>query len=353
MNGSDILKRHWRLILNIGAIASLIILAYAIRFQLVDTLNNLTKVRAWVLLLIVPIEALNYHAQAKLYQKLFTIIGEKLSYINLLKLAIELNFVNQVFPSGGVSGISYFGFRLQESKVKGTKSTLVQTMKLMLLFVSFEPILIVGMLVLVASGKANDLVLSIGSALTMLVVIGTALFVYVIGNQERINSFLTPLVIFLNQSIHFIRPKRRETINVANAKVIFDDFYENYALLRAHYTELLKPFCWSLVANISEIAVIYVVYVAFGSYINVGAIVLAYAVANFAGLISLLPGGAGVYEVLMTAVLVAAGIPARLSLPVTVMYRVLNTLLQVPPGYILYRRTLAREPKIKVEINHV
>jgi hypothetical protein len=42
----------------------------------------------------------------------------------------------------------------------------------------------------------------------------------------------------------------------------------------------------------------------------------------------------------MTAVLVAAGVPARLSLPVTVMYRVLNTLLQLPPGYILYHLTL-------------
>jgi uncharacterized membrane protein YbhN (UPF0104 family) len=67
---------------------------------------------------------------------------------------------------------------------------------------------------------------------------------------------------------------------------------------------------------------------------------LAYAVANFAGLVSVLPGGVGIYEGLMTLVLTATGVPSRLSLPVTVMYRVLNTIVQLPPGYYFYHRTL-------------
>ena len=73
---------------------------------------------------------------------------------------------------------------------------------------------------------------------------------------------------------------------------------------------------------------------------NLGAVILAYAVANFAGLVSVMPGGVGIYEALMTGVLVAAGVPAALSLPVTVMYRVLSTLIQVPPGWYFYHKTL-------------
>jgi uncharacterized membrane protein YbhN (UPF0104 family) len=69
---------------------------------------------------------------------------------------------------------------------------------------------------------------------------------------------------------------------------------------------------------------------------------LAYAVANVAGLISVLPGGVGIYEGLMTAVLATAGIPPAVSLPVTVMYRVLNTVIQLPPGYYLYHRAIHR-----------
>ncbi len=42
----------------------------------------------------------------------------------------------------------------------------------------------------------------------------------------------------------------------------------------------------------------------------------------------------------MTGVLVAGGVPAAISLPVTVMYRVINMSVQLPPGYYFYQRNL-------------
>ncbi|HSH18797.1 MAG TPA: lysylphosphatidylglycerol synthase transmembrane domain-containing protein, partial [Candidatus Saccharimonadales bacterium] len=113
-----------------------------------------------------------------------------------------------------------------------------------------------------------------------------------------------------------------------------------YLVFKKHYKELKAPFWWAVLANATEVATIYVVYIAFNEWVNVGAVILAYAVANFAGLVSVLPGGVGVYEALMTAVLSAGGVPARLSLPVTVMYRVLNTIIQIIPGYYFYHRAL-------------
>ena len=340
MSETSFLARHWKLLLNVITIGALILLAIAIRHQLSDTLENLTKVRAWVLLLIIPIEALNYHAQAKLYQGLFAVLDEKISYPNLLKLALELNFVNHVFPSGGVSGISYFGFKLRNFDIRGTKATLIQTMKLMMYFLAFEPLLLLAMFILAVNGRVNSFTILIGGSLTMLLLVGTAFFAYILGSQTRLNAFLTAFTRFINQMIHFVRPENPETINIVNAGLSFEDFHSNYVLFRSRYRELKRPFWWSMVANITEIAVIYVVYIAFGAYVDVGAIILAYAVANFAGLLSVLPGGTGVYEALMTIVLVAAGIPARISLPVTIMYRVISTVLQLPPGYVLYHRTI-------------
>jgi len=343
MSQESFLKRRWKLLLNIATVLALVVLGVAIRGQLLATLDNLTKVKAWVLLLIIPIEALNYHAQTKLYQRLFAAVDEKLSYGRLMRASLELNFVNHVFPSGGVSGISYFGFKMRELGVRGTKATLVQTMKLLLLFVSFEVLLLVGMLILAVNGRASNLIIFIASALTTLVLCGTGIFVYVIGSEARINSFLTVTARLLNQLVRLVRPRNAEAINIARARTIFGDFHRDYMLLRSRYRELQAPFWWAFFANATEVAVVYVVYVAFGAYVDVGAVILAYGVANFAGLVSVLPGGVGIYEALMTAVLVATGIPASLSLPVTVMYRVLNTLLQVPPGYVLYHYTLQRK----------
>src|SRR5207245_5143522 len=112
---------------------------YVIRDQLAATLRNLERVNGWALLLIIPVEALNYHAQAKLYQSLFEMVGNKLSYRFLYRAALELNFVNHVFPSGGVTGMSYFSLRMRKGEeLTVGKASLIQVMKLGLTFLSFE-----------------------------------------------------------------------------------------------------------------------------------------------------------------------------------------------------------------------
>ncbi|HKR82127.1 MAG TPA: lysylphosphatidylglycerol synthase transmembrane domain-containing protein [Candidatus Saccharimonadales bacterium] len=349
MSETSFLKRRWKMLLNILTVAALLVLVYAIRHQLADTVNNLAKVNAWALLLIVPIEVLNYHSQAKLYQGLFALVGNKLKYKFLVKASLELNFINHVFPSGGVSGISYFGARMRSDNITGGKATLVQMMKLILGFVSFEALLIIGLLFMAIGGRVNDLVILVATALSTLLVVGTCGFVFIIGSQKRINAFFTTVMSILNKIIQVVRPKHPETIKVDRVEMLFTELHQNYKLIESQYRSLRKPLVWAFMMNLTEVLAVYVVFLAFGHWVNFGSVVLAYAVANFAGLVSVLPGGVGIYEALMTAVLAAAGVPAGLSLPVIVMYRVVNTLIQLPPGYVYYHRTLHAE---KAEIEH-
>lgn len=339
---SSFLARRWKLILNIVTIVALVILVYAIRHQLADTLANFKHVNGWALLLVIPVELLNYHAQVKLYQRLFAIAGNKLSYRFLFVTALELNFVNHVFPSGGAAGISYFGLRLRDGeKITAGRATLVQVMKLALIFLSFEIMLIAGLFFLAVKGKAGGLTLLVTGSLSTLLIIGTVAFSYIIGSKQRIDSFFTAATRLINRTIQLFWPRHPETINIVKARSAFDDLHENYVLFRRQHRQLRGPFGYALLANVTEVLTLYVVYIAFDKWVNVGAVILAYAVANFAGLVSVLPGGVGIYEALMTAVLVAGGVPAAVSLPVTVMYRVVNTIIQVPPGYFFYHRTLA------------
>jgi uncharacterized protein (TIRG00374 family) len=334
------LARNWKLILNIFTAVALIGLAIALRHQVGEVIKNLGKVHVWALLLLIPLEFINYDAQARMYRKLFGILGNKLSYKDMFKLSLELNFVNSVFPSGGVSGISYFGVRMRSHDVTAARATLVQLMKLVLLFLSFEVLVLFGVLAMAIGGKATGLVVLLAGSLTTVMVLGTLAFVYIIGSKRRINAFFTFATQVINKMIHFIRPNHPETINIARARQAFDDMHANYELFREHYKDLRSPFVYALIANMAEVLAVYAIYIAFGQWVNLGAIILAYAIANFAGFISVLPGGLGVYEALMTGVLVIAGVPAAVSIPVVVMYRVLNTAIQLPPGYYFYHKAL-------------
>jgi uncharacterized protein (TIRG00374 family) len=342
MSETAFLKRRWKLIVNLLTVLALVVLVFAVRHQLEDTIKNFSRVNVWVLLLLLPIEWLNYHAQAKLYGGLFKTVGNKLSYRFLFETSLELNFVNSVFPSGGVSGISYFGMRMRndEEKITGGRATLVQLMKLALLFLSFEILLIVGLLFLAIGGGVNNFVILVAGSLSTLLIIGTFAFVMIIGHERRIQATFTFMTQLLNRLIQIVRPQHPETISMAKARSAIEEMHQNYKLIEQHYTELRGPFWWAFVANLVEVAAVYVVYIAFGHWVNPGSVIIAYSIANFAGLVSVLPGGVGIYEALMTGVLVATGVPAALSLPVTVMYRVLNMLIQLPPGYYFYHRTL-------------
>ncbi len=344
MSEVHFIRRHWKVLVNVLTVSGLLVLVYLVRHQLVDTLHNLSRINIWVLLLIIPIELINYDAYTRMYGSLFKVLGHKTTYKEMYKVALELNMVNHVFPSGGVSGFSYFSLRLRRYGISTAQSTLVQTMKFIFLFASFEILLIIGLLVLAIGGRANDLVLLIGGSLVTFVVIGTVGIAFIIGSKERIDTFLTFLTKGLNRLIHVLRPGHPETINISKVRQVLAELHENYLIMKKEYRALKWPFLNALVANLTEILAIYVVYVAFGHWINIGAVILAYAVANFAGLVSVLPGGVGIYEALMTAVLATAGVSPALSLPVTVMYRVVNMTIQILPGYYFYHKALRHEP---------
>jgi uncharacterized protein (TIRG00374 family) len=332
-------RSRWRLILTVITFSALALLIYGIRDDIRGVIDNLGKVNALVLLFLIPIEFLNYDLYARLYVSLFKILDAKVEYRDMFKVNMELNFVNHILPSGGVSGISYFTLRMRAYGVGGPKATLAQLIKLLLLFVSFQPLLILGVFLLALRGHANNLVILVASSIITLLVVGTFGFIYMIESRTRINTFLTILTRFLNKVLGIFR-RNPETINIKGAQVAFNELHDNYKLFRKNWTQLKKPFLYMLGANITEIAAIYVVYIAFGQMVNIGAVILAYAVANFAGLISVLPAGIGIYEGLMTATLAATGIPAALSIPVTLMYRVLNMGIQLLPGYYFYQKAL-------------
>jgi len=335
--------KRWKLLLNIVTIIALGGLIYLTRDEILSTISNLRNVNIYALFLIIPAQALSYYSIVHLYQYLLRVIGHRVNFKQLLSVSLELNFINSVFPSGGVTGFSYFGIRMRRQGVSAGRATMVHVFRFILLLVSFQVLLLVGLLFLAIDNKANNFVLLIAGSLVTLLVIGTIGLAFIIGSKKRINSFFTYITKIINKIISVVRPKHPETINVEKVQKLFSELHDSYQIVKKDPKLLKRPFAFSLLSNAAEILTVYVVFLAFGLMVNPGAVILAYAVANFAGLISVLPGGVGIYEALMTGVLASAGIPAGESIPVIIMYRILNMSLQLPVGYYLYHRSLAQD----------
>ncbi len=339
--------RRWKTALTLITFVALFGTAFALREQVLDTLQNLRSANPLPILLIIPLAALNHYCQGKMYQAVFRILGNRFRTKSMMRLSLELNFVNNVFPSAGVSGFSYLSLRMRHEGIMTGKATLVQIMRFTLLFVSFQLLLGLGLLMLAFSGDVNNFVMLVAGSLATLLLVGTAVAVHIVSNRTRLNLFFTGLTRVLNRVIHVFRPRYPETISLSKVREIFTELHDNYQLLRGNLKALHKPLLFATIANMAEVAAIWSVFWAFGEIINPGAVIIAYAVANFAGIVSVLPGGIGIYEGLMTGVFAAAGVPAGTSLPVILAFRIVSMAVQLGPGYFFYLRAVQYEPPLE------
>jgi uncharacterized protein (TIRG00374 family) len=329
--------------INIITLVALVVVVVLMRHQFTKVFADLHHIVLTGILAMIAIELYNFYTNAKMYQEYLKVIGEKVSSWELFKASLELNFVNLVFPSGGVSGFSYFSVRTKPLGVSTAKATMVQAARFVLLFTTFLPLLLVGMVVLSISGRASHLTILVGSSITTLTVVGSLLTLYIISSPSRIRAFMLWLPKVINYIARLFRTqKTREILNIARIERGLDQLHADYKIIRKDVGKLKKTFFWAFMNNVTEMLVIYMAFVAYGHWINPGALILAYAVANFAGLVSLF-GGAGVYEFLMTSIMASAGVPAALALSATLLYRVVNMTVFIPLGYGFYRSFLARK----------
>ena len=93
-------------------------------------------------------------------------------------------------------------------------------------------------------------------------------------------------------------------------------------------------------STICEQLIVYLSFVAIGVDVNIGIIMLAFAVANAAGVVSVIPGDIGVHEFAMITVLSYAGVDSEAAIAGTLIYRVFNKSIFLPIGFYFYSRLL-------------
>lgn len=329
----------WINILTFVAIAVVLIFArhdIALAFEKMGQLNLL------VLALMIPAQFLAFYCVGRVYFHFFKATDSPLPMKTLVPAAIELNFVNHVFPSGGISGFSYLTLRLKHDGVSTAKSTLAQLVRFSLAFITFIGLLLLALVMLALEDQVNRFIMLVAAALTFTILFGTLTITFVIGKRERIREFTQVMSRGLNKIIHIVRPHHPETINLKRTERVFSELHDDYITLRRDFSKMWPVVGWAVLANLAEIGVIYIAFVAHGEWINPGALIIAYAIATTAGLLAILPGGLGVYEPLMAGVLLSAGVPGSIALSATLVSRVVTLVLALGSGYFLYHRTLKR-----------
>lgn len=337
--------RTWLSIITLVLLTVVVIAAWG---DIREAFGYLSKVDLWILSLIIPFQFISYFATGEM---IFSYLRAKgnirdLSVLKVTRMALELNFVNHVFPSGGAAGAAYFSWLLGHHGVSSGRAIMAQIIRFTLTFLSFVLLLLVALTILIIDHSVDRVTILLSLLLAVLAVGATIGGMYLLGSKKRLDTFASWLTRTVNRLVRRVtRGKKRKALKEATITTFFVDIHEDFLAIRRDKKILVKPFLWALLANILDVVLIYIAFWSFGVQVNPALIFIAFGLASIAGAVVVTPGGAGVYELVMVAFLTSAGVPPTTAIAGTLLARVLLMLLTIVFGYAFYQFSVVKYGK--------
>lgn len=340
--------RSPRNIMSVVTVVVLAVVVYLSRDELAKAWELLWQADLWLLALLVPFQIMVYYAGGEMifaYLRRKKLIGH-ISWFEQTRIALELNLVNHVFPSGGVSGISYTTWRLHKLGVSSAKSTFAQVIRYVAGFVSLMILLIIAVLVLAIDGEVNRYILAPSFLLVLVVVILTAMLFYMFSSDRRMDRAAKKVTSGVNRIMNFITFGRKQQVLARDqVEKFFLEMHRDFGEMVKDKKSLIRPLVWGAIYAIFDIAMFMVAFWSLGASVNPAILLVGYGVAGLASLVAFTPGGAGVYEVIMIFFLTMAGVSPDLAIAGIVLTRTILLAGTIFFGYIFYQYALMKYGK--------
>ena len=339
--------RRW---LNILTAVIIFIMLYTLRDELLRAWELLGRVNLGVLALIIPLQFACYFAGGAAIFSYLKQRGQKYRAKpwDMTSMALELNFVNHILPTAGMSGISYMTWRLNKLGVSSGRATLAQVVQLFTQFASFVLLLMISVIAVTLDSGINRLTILGASGLVTGLIIGIMIVWYVIDNEHRLEKFSQTLARLVNGFGRQILRRKRELLSAEVVKFFFNELQDDYRALKRQPRLLIRPFLWGILYNIGQVSLFFFTFLALGTLVNPAAILLAIGIASVVGAFMITPGGAGGYEAMMVLMLTSSGIKGATVIAGVLLARIILILLTIGSGYLFYHLALRKYGKQSV-----
>ena len=306
--------RTWMSVITIVLIG---VVLFFSRHEIARAWELMAQVNLAILALVIPAVMIGYIAAGEM---VFSYLRQKKQVSNIsvwaqMRISLELNFVNHILPSGGVSGISYMNWRLGKYGVKAGKATMAQAVRYVAGFGALSVLLVGAVFLVTIDGTVNRWIILMSSALVS-VMFGITLFtVFLLNSVTRMRKFAHFFARGVNAIVRKVTfGKVPKVITAVKIEQFLEELHEDYRELSKDKRVLIQPFLWGIFFTIVEIMIFWIVFWALGSPVNPAPILIAYGLASLAGFIVVTPGGAGAYEAIMVLVLSVAGMSSGQAL---------------------------------------
>lgn len=341
--------RGWLTLITLILLTAVVVLAWP---ELVKAWWLMGRVDGWILALLLPVQFCSYYATGGMIFSYLKAKGDlkDVSHWTTTRLALELNFVNHIFPSGGAAGFSYLAWVLKKHGISVSRSTMAQIVRYTLTFLSFVMLLIISMIIMAIRHQIDPVIIIVGFAIAAVVIIATWFMVWLIKNRDRVRRFSRWLTNAVNVVIRWVTGgRKKKAINGASLRSFFDGIHGDFAAIRNERKILLRPFLWATITNIFDVTLIWIAFWALGHPLDPFLLFIAFGLASMTSVFAVTPGGTGVYETVMVTFLAAAGVTPDVAIAGTLLARMILLSGTILFGYVFYQLTVVKYGKHTTE----
>lgn len=334
--------------LSIITLALVAIIIFFSRGELVQAWHLLGQVNLWILALLIPIQIIVYYIGGEMMFSYLRAKGatKEIPAADLARMALEMNFVNHVLPSGGISGISYMTWRLSKYGISAGRATMAQLVRFAMAFAAYLALVLVAIVAITIDGGINRWIIFISFMVLLISIIIGVVAVYVLSSRRRMWDVADRVVRHGNRLVRRVTfGRKKRTFRYRQVEKFFTDMHFDYTALRRDRNILVRPFLWGILFTIGDVFMYVLTFWAMGIVFNPAPLLIAYGVASLAGMIVITPGGTGAYEAVMIGFLAIAGIDKGEAIAGIVLTRVILLLGTIVLGYAFYQRAILKYGK--------
>ena len=347
-------KISFRTILSLLTFALIIYVVYANWADIKEAISHIGETNILVLLLLIPEQLFMYFCCGQMF---FSYMAAKknakpVSPWILMRVSLELNFVNHAVPAGGLGGLGYITWRLKPFGATAGQSSFMYVLRYIITICANQLQTIVAIIALLLFGAvpaSGFWIIGLTALLSVGIILVIVVAVAIASSQKRIEWFAKVATNFTNWLVRKITfGHKRQILKRETVDKYLGDAHDDLMTARRNKTMLIRPIIWGIVYSFLEIATYWIVASSMGRPDILPQIMIGEAIGSVMG--AIVPYG--LYELGMVGIMASLGVDAGFSALVVLMTRVIVLASTIISGYGFYQHSISkigRKEKAEIE----
>ncbi|MFH1769045.1 MAG: lysylphosphatidylglycerol synthase transmembrane domain-containing protein [Parcubacteria group bacterium] len=279
------------------------------------------------------------------YQYVLRLKNSHLSIKDLFPMSIVVQFINQVLPSGGLSGQAFFIHYLRRWRIPVFEAIGRAMLEVMTLWMGYGTFVVIGIFLMARRGMFSthpEALIIVYVFLALAIILVSIFFL-----TQRKSAGENRITKWLGSRFNNYIGKNKSSDYVGS---FFDQFKTslNIQILKKKGKTFWLAYFWQNMSLLANTFTVFFAARAIGIEISFEVAFISFALARFTASIAAIPGGIGVYETISTLALIGAGLDKGAALGISLITRAFTFWLPIPIGWFIYRWS---DKKITESIN--